>query len=78
MRKHPEIPAIFAKEHSTFYLDAGTAYRINHPELVMVGLASAIVAFGDEQRPELYSSWEIVDLRHIVRLERIEPASQAT
>lgn len=56
----------------------GTVYRVNHPELVMVGIASAIVAFPDEQRPELYSSWEIVDLRHIVRLERIEPASQAS
>ena len=60
------------------HLDDGTVYRINHPELVMVGIASAIVAFPDEQHPELYSSWEIVDLRHIVRLERIEPASQAT
>jgi hypothetical protein len=60
------------------HLDDGTVYRINHPELVMVGIASAIVAFRDEQRPELYSSWEIVDLRHIVRIERIEPATQAT
>ena len=56
----------------------GTVYQINHPELVMVGIASAIVAFPDEQRPELYSSWEIVDLRHIVRLERIDTASQAS
>ncbi|MHB1423554.1 MAG: hypothetical protein ACYC3I_10240 [Gemmataceae bacterium] len=57
------------------HLDDGTVYRVNHPELVMVGIASAIVAFPDEQRPELYSSWEIVALRHIVRLERIEPVS---
>jgi hypothetical protein len=60
------------------HLNDGTVYRINHPELVIVGIPSAIVAFPDDQRPELYSSWEIVDLRHIVRLERIEPASQAT
>jgi hypothetical protein len=60
------------------HLDDGTVYRINHPELVMVGIATAIVAFPDEQRPELYSSWEIVDLRHIVRLERIEPTPQAS
>jgi hypothetical protein len=60
------------------HLDGGTVYRINHPELVMVGIASAIVAFPDEQRPELYRSWEIVDLRHISRLERIELANQAS
>ncbi|MGH7173430.1 MAG: hypothetical protein ACRELF_20100, partial [Gemmataceae bacterium] len=60
------------------HLDDGTVYRVNHPELVMVGIASAVVAFPDEQRPEFYSSWEIVDLRHIVRLERIEPAAHAS
>ena len=58
------------------YLSDGTVYQINHPELAMVGIASAIVAFPDEQRPELYSSWEIVDLRHIVRLERVEAANR--
>jgi hypothetical protein len=60
------------------HLDDGTVYWINHPKLVMVGIASAIVALPDEQHSELYNSWEFVALRHIVRLERIEPASQAT
>jgi hypothetical protein len=60
------------------YLDDGTLYEVRHPELVMVSVASAIVAFPDPDHPGHYRSWEIVDLRHIVRLERIEPASQTT
>jgi hypothetical protein len=60
------------------YLDDGTLYEIRHPELVMVSVASAIVAFPDPDHPGMYRPWEIVDLRHIVRLERIEPTSQAT
>ncbi|HTU16425.1 MAG TPA: hypothetical protein VMG10_00055 [Gemmataceae bacterium] len=60
------------------YLNDGTLYEIRHPELVMVFVASAIVAFPDPDHPGLYRSWEIVDLRHIGRLERIEPASQTT
>lgn len=54
----------------------GTLYEIRHPELGLVSVASAIVAFPDPDRPGLYKSWEIVDLRHIGRLERIEPAGQ--
>lgn len=60
------------------YLNDGALYEIRHPELVMVSVASAIVAFPDPDHPGHYRSWEIVDLRHIVRLERIEAASQAT
>lgn len=60
------------------HVDDGTLYEIRHPELVMVSVASAIVAFPDPDHPGLYRSWEIVDLRHIVRLERIEPASQVS
>lgn len=71
LRAHPFVPF-------RIHLLDGMVYRINHPEWVMVGITSAIVAIPDEQRPELYSSWEIVDLRHIVRLERIEMATQAS
>jgi hypothetical protein len=60
------------------HLADGTTYEIRHPELVLVGTASAIVAFPDPERPGLYRSWEIVDLRHIGRLERIEPATQTS
>jgi len=60
------------------HLDNGTLYEIRHPELVLVSLASAIVAFPDPKRPGLYKSWDIVALSRIVRLEHIEPASQAS
>ncbi|MGH7173041.1 MAG: hypothetical protein ACRELF_23810 [Gemmataceae bacterium] len=60
------------------YLDDGTLYEVRQPEFVIVSVASAIVAFLDPDHPGLYRSWEIVDLRHIVRLERIEPAGQVS
>jgi hypothetical protein len=54
-------------------------YEIRHPELVLLSVASAIIAFPDPDNPGLNRSWEIVALRHMVRLERIETAaSQST
>jgi len=60
------------------HLVDGTVYEIRHPELVLLGVSSAIIAFPHPERPGLYQSWEVVDLRHIGRLERIETASQAS
>jgi len=60
------------------HLVEGTIYEVRHPELVLIGMTSAVIAFPDIEHPGLYQSWEIVDLRHIVRLERIEPASQVS
>lgn len=71
LRAQPFIPF-------RIYLDDGTVYEIRHPELVLLSVASAIIAFPDPERPGLNRSWEIVALRHMVRLERIEPASQTT
>jgi hypothetical protein len=47
----------------------GTVYEVHHPELVMTGLASVIIGYPSEQDPHTYSRWDIVSLRHIVRLE---------
>ena len=60
------------------HMDDGALYEIRQPGFVLVCVASAIVAFPDPEHPGLYRSWEIISLRSIVRLERVEPASQAT
>ena len=53
------------------YISEGVVYGIHHPEMVIVMAAAAIVAFPDPANEELASGWEIVDLRHIIRLEPI-------
>jgi hypothetical protein len=47
----------------------GMVYEIRHPEMVIVMAAAAIVGFPDPANEELASGWELVDLRHIIRLE---------
>lgn len=53
----------------------GMVYEIRHPEMVIVMAAAAIVAFPDPANEEMASGWELVDLRHIIRLEPL--SSQA-
>jgi len=53
------------------HISGDTVYEIHHPEMVIVLAAAAIVAFPDPANPEMASSWELVDLRHIIRLEPI-------
>jgi hypothetical protein len=58
------------------HVSDGTVYEVRHPELVMVGLASALIAVpppGQEQLP--YERYEIVDLRHVVRLVPVASAA---
>jgi hypothetical protein len=52
----------------------GTVYEVRHPDLVMTGLASVIIGYPSEQDPNAYSRWDVVSLRHIVRLEPEEEA----
>jgi len=47
----------------------GAVYEVRHPNLVMIGLASVIIGYPSEQDPHIYSRWDIVSMRHIVRLE---------
>lgn len=47
----------------------GSAYEVRHPELVLVGMGSAVIgipAAGQTQLP--YERYETVDLRHVVKL----------
>lgn len=57
------------------HVSEGMVYEIRHPELVIVMAAAAIVAFPDPTNQAMASGWELVDLRHIIRLEPL--ASQA-
>jgi hypothetical protein len=55
----------------------GTVYEVPHPDLVMVGLSSVIIGYPSEQDPHAYSRWDVVSMRHIVRLEPREEAAPA-
>ena len=57
------------------HMSDGTVYEIKHPDLVLVGLASATVGFPAASDPRLYDRSEIIALRHIVRLEPLEHAA---
>jgi hypothetical protein len=60
------------------HVSEGMVYEIRHPEMVIVMAAAAIVAFPDPANEEMASGWELLDLRHIIRLEPIRsPAGQA-
>ena len=57
------------------HVTEGMVYEVRHPEMVIVMAAAAIVAFPDPANEAMASGWELVDLRHIIRLEPI--AAQA-
>jgi hypothetical protein len=57
----------------------GRVYEIRHPELAMVGLAVPIIGLPtDRSQPDLFGRSEIVDLRHVVRLEPLTEASSSS
>ena len=67
LRRRPFVPFVM-------HVSDGTTYEVRHPELLMVGIASAIVGVpppGESQQP--YEHYETVDLRHIVRLVPVQP-----
>lgn len=66
LRRRPFVPF-------RLHVSDGTIYEIRHPELLMVAVASAVVGLptGTQQLPQV-ERYEIVDLRHIVRLEPLE------
>jgi hypothetical protein len=59
------------------HLSDGTVYEVRHPEMVMVGLTSAIVATPSPTQPQLYGSYEVIDLRHVARLVPVEVQAQS-
>jgi hypothetical protein len=68
LRQRPFVPF-------RIHLDDGTVYEVRHPEMVLVGIASAIVSFPDPAQPALFTSWEVVALRHVTRLEPMQAAA---
>jgi hypothetical protein len=47
----------------------GTVYEVRHPDLCMVGLASALVGYPSPRQEGVYERYDVVSMRHIVRLE---------
>jgi hypothetical protein len=58
----------------------GTIYEVRHPELVIVALGTAVVGYPSPDYPGAAERYDIVSLRHGVRIEFIdmpEPAEAA-
>jgi hypothetical protein len=58
----------------------GTIYEVRHPELVIVALGTAVVGYPSPDHPGAAERYDIVLLRHIVRIEFIdmpEPAESS-
>ena len=68
IRRRPFIPF-------RIHMSDGTIYEIQHPEMAMIGVASATIGFPERAEMPLYTRTEIIALRHIVRLEPLETAS---
>ena len=49
-----------------------TVYEVRHPELVILSLASAVIGYPDPNQPRVASRYDIVSIRHIIRLEPME------
>ena len=72
LRRRPFVPFFL-------HVSDGTVYEIRHPELVVVGLASAVVCYPAQSDPRFYERYDVVDLRHVTRLEpRPDLAPQST
>jgi hypothetical protein len=56
----------------------GTVYEVPHPDLIMVGLSSVIIGYPSDQEPHAYSRWDVVSLRHVIRLEPHETGEQVS
>lgn len=54
--------------HFQLHLSDGTVYDVRHPELVIVGLDTAVIGIPAETHPQLAARTEIVNLAHVVRL----------
>ena len=65
LRRRPFVP---------FRLDVseGATYEIRHPEMMLVGLASVIIAIPADPASPYYHRTETVAARHIVRIVPLE------
>ncbi len=55
----------------------GTIYEVPHPDLIMVGLSSVIIGYPSADEPHAYSRWDVVSMRHVIRLEPTETPEPA-
>lgn len=69
LRCRPFVPFLI-------HVSDGITYEVRHPELVVVSLASAVVGYPAPGDPRLCERYDIVDLRHITRLEPLERARE--
>jgi hypothetical protein len=68
LRRRPFVPF-------RLHVSDGTVYDVRHPELLMLAVGSAVVGLPSASLPlPQVERYEIVDLRHIVRLEPLAPA----
>lgn len=50
----------------------GTIYEVRHPEFVIVALGTAVVGYPSPDFPGAAARYDIVSLRHVVRIEFID------
>ena len=55
----------------------GVGYDIRHPDLLMVGPASAVVGLVNLPDEDFYHTTVLVDLVHVMRLEPLESPTTA-
>jgi hypothetical protein len=53
-------------------LSDGTVYEVRHPNLVIVALGTAVVGYPSPDFPGAAARYDIVSLRHIVRIEFLD------
>jgi hypothetical protein len=68
LRRRPFVPF-------RVYVSDGTVYHVQHPELLIVSLGSAVIGLPSTGLPPpAIERYEIVDLSHVVRLEPLDAA----
>lgn len=55
----------------------GTLYEVRHPDLVIVALGTAVVGYPSPDFPGAAARYDIVSLRHIVRVEFLDTPAPA-
>jgi hypothetical protein len=56
----------------------GTTYQVNHRDLIMVGMSSVVIGYPSDRPPHAYERYDIVSMRHIIRLEPKEAQAPAS
>jgi hypothetical protein len=70
-RRRPFVPY-------RLYVSDGSAYEVRHPDLLMVGVRTALLGLPAATTPELFEQWVSIDLLHITRIDPIAPQAAAS